>query len=67
VSGTSTALRKHDWRFGKSVAEVRVLPPVETAGLGLADIPALKARVRTMIVEARDVLAAGRKTLRESA
>ena len=67
VSGTSTALRKHDWRFGKSVAEVRVLPAVETAGLGLADIPALKARVRTMIVEARDVLAAGRKTLRESA
>src|ERR687897_3700970 len=63
-SGTSTALRKHDWRFGKSVAEVRVLPPVETAGLGLADIPALKARVRTMIVEARDVLAAGRKALR---
>jgi hypothetical protein len=31
---------------------------VETAGLALADIPALKARVRTMIVEARDVLAA---------
>jgi 1-acyl-sn-glycerol-3-phosphate acyltransferase len=67
VSGTSTALKKHDWRFGKSVAEVRVLPAVETAGLGLADIPALKARVRTMIVEARDVLAAGRKALRESA
>jgi 1-acyl-sn-glycerol-3-phosphate acyltransferase len=67
VSGTSTALRKHDWRFGKSVAEVRVLAPVETVGLGLADIPALKARVRTMIVEARDVLAAARKTLREPA
>jgi 1-acyl-sn-glycerol-3-phosphate acyltransferase len=67
VWGTSTALRKHDWRFGKSVAEVRVLPPVETAGLALADIPALKARVRTMIVEARDVLAADRKNLRESA
>jgi 1-acyl-sn-glycerol-3-phosphate acyltransferase len=67
VSGTSTALRKHDWRFGKSVAEVRVLPPVETTGLGLADIPALKARVRTMIVEARDVLAAGRKPQHEPA
>src|ERR687898_779623 len=67
VSGTSTALRKHDWRFGRSAAEVRVLPPVETAGLGPADIPALKARVRTMIVEARDLLSAGRKPLRESA
>ena len=67
VSGTSTALRKHDWRFGKSVAEVRVLPPVETAGLGPADIPALKARVRTMIVEARDVLAADRTNLRQPA
>ena len=67
VSGTSTALRKHDWRFGKSVAEVRVLPPVETAGLASADAPALKNTVRAMIVEARDVLAADHKTLRESA
>src|SRR5687767_5559081 len=57
VSGTSTALRKHDWRFGRSVAEVRVLEPVETAGLSLADVPTLKARVRAMIVEARDAIA----------
>jgi len=67
VSGTSTALRKHDWRFGKSVAEVRVLPPVETAGLGLTDIPALKARVRNMIVEARDALAADLRSPRKPA
>ena len=60
VSGTSTALRKHDWRFGKSVAEVRVLEPVETTGLGPADVADLKARVRAMIVAARDTLAAGR-------
>ena len=58
VSGTGTALRKHDWRFGRSVAEVRVLEPVDTSGLTLADVPALKARVRQMIVEARDALAA---------
>jgi len=58
VSGTSTALRKHDWRFGRSVAEVRVLQPVDTTGLGLGDVPALKARVRDMIVAARDALAA---------
>ena len=60
VSGTGTALRKHDWRFGWSDAEVRVLDPVETTGLGLDDIPELKARVRRTIVEARDALAASR-------
>jgi len=60
VSGTATALRKHDWRFGRSDAEVRVLEPFETAGLSLSDIPELKARVRQTIVEARDALAASR-------
>ncbi len=64
VSGTSTALRKHDWRFGKSLAEVRVLEPVETSGLTLADVPALKARVRAMIVEARDALVSARTSSR---
>src|ERR687889_881848 len=54
VSGTSTALPKHDWRFRRSVAEVRVLEPVETAGLTLADVSKLKARVRDMIVRSRD-------------
>jgi 1-acyl-sn-glycerol-3-phosphate acyltransferase len=61
VSGTGTALRKHDWRFGRSDAEVRVLDPVETAGLSLGDVPELKARVRRTIVEARDALAASRR------
>lgn len=60
VSGTGTALRKDDWRFGRSDAEVRVLEPVETAGLNLSDIPELKARVRQTIVQARDALAAAR-------
>jgi 1-acyl-sn-glycerol-3-phosphate acyltransferase len=49
-------LRKHDWRFGRSRAEVRVLPPVETTGLTLKDVPALRERVRDMIVKARDEL-----------
>jgi 1-acyl-sn-glycerol-3-phosphate acyltransferase len=57
LHGTSTALRKHDWRIGRSTAVVEVLAPVETAGLTPADLPALKTRVRTMIVEARDRLA----------
>jgi len=58
VHGTASALRKHDWRFGRSKAAVRVLEPVETAGLTPEDIPALKARVRELIVAARDRLAA---------
>jgi 1-acyl-sn-glycerol-3-phosphate acyltransferase len=58
VSGTRTALPKHDWRFGRSVAEVRVLEPIETAGLTLDDVPALKARVRDLIIRTRDQLAA---------
>jgi 1-acyl-sn-glycerol-3-phosphate acyltransferase len=61
LSGTGTALPKHGWRFGRSAAEVRVLEPVETTGLTLADVPALKARVRDMIVRARDAIAASRR------
>jgi 1-acyl-sn-glycerol-3-phosphate acyltransferase len=57
LHGTGTALRKHDWRIGRSTAVVEVLSPVETAGLTPADVPALKQRVRNLIVEARDRLA----------
>ena len=60
VHGTSTALPKHDWRFGRSTAVVRVLEPIETAGLGTADVAALKDRVRRLIVDTRAELAAGR-------
>jgi 1-acyl-sn-glycerol-3-phosphate acyltransferase len=63
VSGTRNALPKHDWRFGRSVAEVQVLEPVETTGLTLADVPALKARVREMIVRGRDALSGTTKEL----
>jgi 1-acyl-sn-glycerol-3-phosphate acyltransferase len=58
VSGTGTALPKHGWRFGRSVAEVRVLEPIETAGLTVKDVPALRDRVRARILEARDALRA---------
>jgi 1-acyl-sn-glycerol-3-phosphate acyltransferase len=50
VHGTRTALRKKDWRFGRSVAEVRVLDPVSTDGMTLDDVPELRERVRDMIV-----------------
>jgi len=54
VSGAATALRKHDWRFGHSIAEGRVLQPVETEGLARADIGALRDRVWQMIAAERD-------------
>ncbi len=49
LHGTGTALRKHDWRLGKSEAEVRVLQPIETRGMTLEDVPRLKDRVRDLI------------------
>ena len=63
VHGTSTALRKHDWRFGRSTAVVEVLDPIETTGLTPADVPALKERTRAAIVNARAALAGGRATV----
>ena len=56
VSGAATALRKHDWRLARSVAEVRVLEPVETTGLTRADIGALRDRVREMILRERNLM-----------
>jgi 1-acyl-sn-glycerol-3-phosphate acyltransferase len=58
VSGTGTALPKHGWLFGRSKAEVRVLEPIETAGLTVKDAPRLRERVRERILEARDALRA---------
>lgn len=59
VRGTGTALRKNSWRMGRSDAEVRVLPPVETTGLTLRDAPALRDQVREMIAEARREMGGG--------
>ena len=53
VKGTRSALPKHGWRFGRSDAEVRVLPPVETAGLTTKDVAALTERVRNLILAER--------------
>jgi 1-acyl-sn-glycerol-3-phosphate acyltransferase len=57
VHGTATALPKHDWRFARSRAEVRVLEPVETTGLTPADVPELKERVRDLIIRTRKEIA----------
>lgn len=53
VAGTRHAMAKGSFRFRRSIAEVRVLPPVETTGLTLDDVHALKAKVRAMIDDAR--------------
>jgi 1-acyl-sn-glycerol-3-phosphate acyltransferase len=49
VHGTKTALRKHDWRYGRARAEVRILEPISTEGLTKRDVPALRDRVRDRI------------------
>lgn len=52
VHGTRTALRKHDWRLGRSTAQVRVLAPISTDGMTLDDVADLRERARAEIVEA---------------
>lgn len=52
VVGTRDALIKHDWRFGSSDAEVRVLDPIPTEGLTEADVEALRDRTRDAIAAA---------------
>lgn len=58
VHGAATALPKHDWRFGRSTAEVRVLEPISTEGMTLDDVDRLKAQVRARIVD--ELVAMGR-------
>jgi 1-acyl-sn-glycerol-3-phosphate acyltransferase len=56
VAGTRDAMAKDSMRFNRARAIARVLDPVETEGLTEADVPALRDRVRDMIVEAREDL-----------
>jgi 1-acyl-sn-glycerol-3-phosphate acyltransferase len=60
VIGTRDALVKHDWRFGYSKAEVRVLEPIETTGLTKRDAPLLRDRTRDAIAEALSEMRAER-------
>jgi 1-acyl-sn-glycerol-3-phosphate acyltransferase len=53
IIGTRDALAKHDWRFGRADAHVRVLPPVEVSGYTLKTVDTLKDQVRDMIEQAR--------------
>ncbi|HKJ91929.1 MAG TPA: lysophospholipid acyltransferase family protein [Longimicrobiales bacterium] len=56
VAGTRDAMAKGSLVFNRARAEVRVLEPVETAGLTVKDVPELRERVRAMIQAARDEL-----------
>lgn len=56
VRGTRNALPKHGWRFGRSDAEVRVLAPIETAGLTAKDVSVLTQRVRDLIFNEREAM-----------
>lgn len=56
VAGTREAIRKGTWLVGRARAVARVLPPIETAGLTLDDVPALREKARAMIADARAAL-----------
>ena len=60
VLGSRTALIKHDWRFGYSHAEVRVLDPIPTEGLTKQDVAELRNRTRAAIATELDVMRAER-------
>lgn len=56
VGGTRLALPKRGFLMGRARAEVRILPEIETAGLTLDDVGALRDQVRGVIVGARGTL-----------
>jgi 1-acyl-sn-glycerol-3-phosphate acyltransferase len=56
LAGTRHCIRKGSWLVGHARAIARVLPPIETAGLTMDDVPELRERVRAMISEARTAL-----------
>lgn len=58
VAGTRQAMAKHSVEFRPARAIARVLEPVETVGLTLDDVPALRDRIRSEIRVARDELRA---------
>ena len=50
IDGTMDALPKSGWQFGPADVRLHVFEPVPTAGLTEADVPALRERVRGLIV-----------------
>jgi 1-acyl-sn-glycerol-3-phosphate acyltransferase len=58
VAGARGAMAKGTFQFRSARALAQLLEPVDTAGLTLADVPALKAQVRARIDTGRRALAA---------
>lgn len=56
VAGTRDAMAKGTFRFQRARARVLVLEAIETVGLTLDDVDALKARTRALIAEGRERL-----------
>jgi 1-acyl-sn-glycerol-3-phosphate acyltransferase len=57
VAGTRGAMAKGTFRFQRARARVRVLEPIDTAGLTIDDVPSLRDRTRALIEAARRELA----------
>jgi len=57
VAGTREAMAKGSFRFQRARARVKVLDPIDTTGLTMADVASLRDRTRQVIDEARLVLA----------
>ncbi|HEU4801045.1 MAG TPA: lysophospholipid acyltransferase family protein [Gemmatimonadales bacterium] len=53
LAGTRDALPRRGFVMNRATAHVRILEPVETAGMTTADVPALRDRVRDIIDAAR--------------
>ncbi|HIG73831.1 MAG TPA: 1-acyl-sn-glycerol-3-phosphate acyltransferase [Bacteroidetes bacterium] len=51
IDGTSEALPKHGWQYGHAEVHLHVFDPVETTGLTMADVPALRETVRQRTIE----------------
>ncbi len=56
VAGTRHAMAKGSFRFQRARARVKVLAPIETAGLTLDDLAEVRDRTRRLISEARRAL-----------
>jgi 1-acyl-sn-glycerol-3-phosphate acyltransferase len=56
VAGTRRAMAKHSFQFRRARAVARVLEPVETTGLTMNDVPALREMIRDRIAAARSEL-----------
>ncbi len=57
VAGTRHCMAKHSFAFRRARAKARVLEPIQTAGMTIEDVPALRDHARGVIDAARHDLA----------